>query len=82
MLREAETFRNDYRDQTRRIVFHALKKPIPFMKAKTGASVHEYVERDDEIETRKYCGLVLAGIILGCGGISIIMISRQNRETR
>jgi hypothetical protein len=82
LVREAETFRNDYRDQTRRIVFHALKKPIPFMKAKTGASVHEYVERDDEIETRKYCGLVLAGIILGCGGISIIMISRQNRETR
>ncbi len=82
LVREAETFRNDYRDQSRRIVFHALKKPIPLMKAKTGASVHEYVERDDEIETQKYCGLVLAGIILGCVGISIIIISRQNRETR
>jgi hypothetical protein len=82
LVREAETFRNDYRDQTRRIVFHALKKPIPLMKAKTGNSAREYVERDDEIETQKYCGLVLAGIILGCVTISIIIISRQNRETR
>jgi hypothetical protein len=82
LVREAETFRNDYRDQTRRIVFHALKKPIPFMKAKTGASAREYVERDDEVETQKYCGIVLAGTILGCVGISILIISRQNRETR
>ncbi len=82
LVREAETFRNDYRDQSRRIVFHALKKPIPLMTAKTGASVHEYVERHDQIETQKYCGIVLAGIILGCGGISILIISRQNRQTR
>jgi hypothetical protein len=82
LVREAETFRNDYRDQTRRIVFQALKKPIPLMKAKTGASTREYVERDDEVETQKYCGIVLAAIILGCVGISILIISRQNRETR
>jgi hypothetical protein len=25
---------------------------------------------------------VLAGIILGCGAISILIISRQNRETQ
>jgi hypothetical protein len=40
------------------------------------------VERDDEVETQKYCGIVLAGTILGCVGISILIISRQNRETR
>ena len=82
LVREAETFRNDYRDQTRRIVFHALKKPIPFMKAKTGRSAQEYVVRDDEVETEKYCGFVLAGIILGCGVVSTVIISKQNRQTR
>ena len=32
LVREAETFRNDYRNTGRRIVFHALKKPIPFVQ--------------------------------------------------
>ena len=81
LVREAETFRNDYRDKARRIIFHALKKPIPLMTAKTGKTPQEYVERDDEIETQKYCGIVLAGIIIGCGGLSILIISRQNRQT-
>jgi hypothetical protein len=81
LIREAETFRNDYRDTGRRIVFHALKKPIPFMQAKTGPSVREYVERDDEMDTQRYCGFILAGIIVGCGVISILIISRQNRQT-
>jgi hypothetical protein len=81
LVREAETFRNDYRDKARRIIFHALKKPIPWMTAKTGKTPQEYVERDDEIETQKYCAIVLAGIIIGCGGLSIIIISRQNRQT-
>ena len=82
LVREAETFRNDYRDQQRRGVFHALKKPIPFMTAKTGKSVQEYVERDDEIDTQKYCGIILMGIILGCGVASTVIISRQNRQTK
>ena len=51
------------------------------MTAKTGKTPQEYVERDDEIETQKYCGIVLAGIIIGCGGLSILIISRQNRQT-
>jgi ABC-type multidrug transport system ATPase subunit len=82
IVREAETFRNDYRDQDRRIVFHSLKKPIPFMRSKSDADVRKYVERDDEIETQKYNGIVLAGIIVGCGVISTLIISRQNRQTR
>ena len=81
LVREAETFRNDYRDQDRRIVFHSLKKPIPFMKSKAEADVRKYVERDDEIETQKYCGIVLAGIIVLCGVISTLIISYQNRQT-
>lgn len=81
LIREAETFRNDYRDQKRRIVFHALKKPIPFMTAKTGPDVREYVERDDEMDTQRYCGFVLAAIIILCGMISTLIISRQNRQT-
>jgi hypothetical protein len=82
LVREAETFRNDYRDTERRIVFHALKKPIPLMGREPDDPHNKYVERDDEIETQKYCGIVLASIIIGCCLISILVISRQNRETR
>jgi hypothetical protein len=81
LVREAETFRNDYRDRARRIVFHALKKPIPFMRPATGESVREYVPPDDEIETQKYCGAVLGAIIVACGVISTLIISGQNRQT-
>lgn len=82
LVREAETFRNDYRNKNRRIVFHSLKKPIPFMEQKTGKTVQEYVERDDEVETQKYCGFILIGFVLGCGVVSTVIISRQNRQTK
>ncbi len=82
IVREAETFRNDYRDQERRIVFHALKKPIPFRKPAAVESARDYVPPDDETDTQKYCGTVLAAIIVGCGLISTLIISRQNRDTR
>lgn len=81
LVREAETFRNDYRDKARRIVFYALKKPIPFANSATAGSPREYSERSDEVNTLKYCGLVLAGIILACGLITTQIISRQNRRT-
>jgi hypothetical protein len=82
IVREAETFRNDYRDTERRFVFHALKKPIPFMHLKKGTTEQDYVERDDEMDTQRYCGFVLAAVIIGCGMLSTLIISRQNRETR
>ncbi len=82
IVREAETFRNDYRDTERRFVFHALKKPIPFMPLKKGTTEQDYVERDDEMDTKRYCGFVLAAVIIGCGMLSTLIISRQNRETR
>ena len=82
LVREGETFRNDYRNKERRVVFQALKKPIPFMTRKTGKTTGEYVERDDEVETEKYCGFLLMAIVLGCGVVSTVTISRQNRRTR
>jgi ABC-type multidrug transport system ATPase subunit len=82
LVREAETFRNDYRDRERRIVFHALKKPIPFMRPAAVETARDYVPPDDEIETQKFCGAVLAAIIAGCGVISALIISSQNRQTR
>ena len=82
LVREGETFRNDYRDTERRIVFHALKKPIPLFNPDQPAPNASYVEREGEIETQRYCGIILLSIILGCGVTSIVIISRQNRQTR
>jgi len=82
LVREAETFRNDYRNKDRRIVFHSLKKPLPFVTQKVGKTPNEYVERDDEVDTQKYCGVILASIIFACGVITTVIISRQNRETK
>ena len=82
VVREAETFRNDYRNKDRRVVFYALKKPIPFASREQPKSPGEYVERDDEMDTDRYCGFILGGIIIACGIISTVTISRQNRQTK
>lgn len=82
MVREAETFRNDYRNKELRTVFYALKKPVPFRSQKQDTPQLEYVERDDEMDTDRYCGFILASIILGCGLITTVTISLQNRQTR
>ena len=82
LVREAETFRNDYRNKEPRNVFYALKKPLPFVSQKPQTLSEKYVERDDELETHKYCGFILVAIVLACGVISTIIISRQNRLTR
>jgi ABC transport system ATP-binding/permease protein len=84
LVREAETFRNDYRNKERRNIFLALKKPLPF----SGAAPQEtqpggrYVEATGHLETQKYCGLVLIGIVGGCGLAATWLLSRQNRMTR
>jgi ABC transport system ATP-binding/permease protein len=82
LIREAETFRNDYRDKERRIIFYGLKKPLPFAPEKPPVTVEDYVESDDEIETQKFCGIFLAGVIISCGLLSTWVISRQNRQTK
>jgi hypothetical protein len=66
LVREAETFRNDYRNEKPRHIFLALEKPMPFL--------------DEEMETMKFCGWVLFVVILSCGGIAAWVISRQNRS--
>jgi ABC-type multidrug transport system ATPase subunit len=81
LVREAETFRNDYRNKERRIVFHSLKKPLPWARDPV-ATTSTFVEPTGEIETQKFCGFVLVIIVFACGVISTIVISRQNRQTR
>ena len=81
IVREAETFRNDYRNTERRIVFHSLKKPLPWAK-KVERPKALFVEAEDEIDTQKFCGFILMAFILACGGTATWVISRQNRETR
>jgi hypothetical protein len=81
LVREAETFRNDYRNKENRVVFHALKKPLPFI-AEPPATSTAFTEPRGHVDTQKYCGYILVGIIVGCGIASILIISRQNRMTR
>ena len=82
LVREGETFRNDYRNTERRVVFHALKKPIPFKESDLTGDGDKDLEADDQLETQKYCGIILVLMILSCGVISAVAIGRQNRQTR
>lgn len=68
LVREAETFRNDYRNQKPRHVFLALKKPIPWM--------------DEELETMRFCGVILLLVSLGGCGLAAWVITLQNRKIR
>jgi ABC-type multidrug transport system ATPase subunit len=81
MVREAETFRNDYRNKERRNVFLALTQPLPWASAPT-EPITKYTEPSDEIDTRKFCAIILLVIVFGCGTLSTLIISRQNRMTR
>jgi ABC-type multidrug transport system ATPase subunit len=81
IVREAETFRNDYRSKDRRVVFNALLKPLPWAKSKSSGP-EAFEATDDEIETQKYCGSILLMFIVGCGIATTLVISRQNRLTR
>jgi len=81
LVREAETFRNDYRNEKRRIIFHALKKPLPWAGPPPGPA--EIYEPDPyEIETPKYCGFILLLFIIACCGGATLAISLQNKRTR
>lgn len=81
LVREAEIFRNDYRYKERREVFHALKKPLPWAKDRSEEK-GPYVEPTDDVDTQKYCGVILAGFTLLGGIASTLIISRQNRQTK
>ncbi|MFN6045716.1 MAG: hypothetical protein ACK49I_09630, partial [Verrucomicrobiota bacterium] len=81
LIREAESFRNDYRDKDYRIIFHALKKPLPWAGEKKSTANGD-VDDSSEIDTRYYCAIFLFSVIALCGVISTVVISRQNRATR
>jgi ABC-type multidrug transport system ATPase subunit len=81
LVREAEIFRNDYRNKDNRVVFHALKKPLPFI-AETPAPGPTFTDPEGHLDTQKYCGFILLGIILSCGVATSLIIARQNRMTR
>jgi hypothetical protein len=81
LVREAETFRNDYRNTENRVVFHALKKPIPFIAGRPATGT-VFTEPEGHMETQRYCGVVLGLFITGCVILSTFIIHRQNRMTR
>ncbi|MCU0777590.1 MAG: hypothetical protein MUF86_07980 [Akkermansiaceae bacterium] len=81
LVREAETFRNDYRNTENRVVFHALKKPIPFIAGQPVAGA-VFTEPEGHMETQRYCGVILGLFITGCMILSTFIIHRQNRMTR
>jgi hypothetical protein len=94
LVREAETFRNDYRNKEPRHVFLALEKPIPFYEIfsfnssdpeKTSAAdqlrIHDdAISPPGQIETMKFCGAILLLVVLGCCLLSARLIREQNRK--
>jgi len=87
LVREAETFRNDYRNKEPRHVFLALEKPIPFydwIEAEPMQSNHgrEKISKRGQIETMKFCGFILLAVCLGCCFLASWFIWIQNRRVR
>jgi len=82
MVREAETFRNDYRNKETRDVFLSLKKPLPWASDPPPGKQAVYVEPTGMLETQRYCTFFLIAIVIACLLIAIFNISRQNRQTR
>lgn len=66
LIREAETFRNDYRNDKPRHVFLALQKPIPLSST--------------QIDSMHFCGFVLIGVSISCATLAAFVIGRQNRS--
>jgi ABC transport system ATP-binding/permease protein len=66
LVREAETFRNDYRNEKPRHVFLALEKPIPFTSR--------------QADTMRFSGWILVGVSLGSAALTALVIGRQNRS--
>ena len=68
MIREAETFRTDYREEKTkpRHIFMGLKKPFGHSK----------------VETLDYDGICLLGVIFVSLGATAFVLAAQNRRTR
>jgi hypothetical protein len=85
LVREAETFRNDYRNEGYRNVFLALKKPLPLANAprhSADAPLRPGLppSTESQIETLRYCGAILFLFIATCLTLAILAVSRQNRR--
>jgi ABC-type multidrug transport system ATPase subunit len=87
LVREAETFRNDYRNKEYRNIFLALEKPLPFAGAKpeepngTTRKLKAARKSTPEVETIRYCGFVLVGLVAGCWAVASSVLSYQSRRT-
>lgn len=66
LVREAETFRSDYRNTRQRNVFLAQKKTIA----------------GTEIDTLEFAAAIQLLIVFGCGVAAAISLAAQNRRTR
>ncbi|WP_367873715.1 ATP-binding cassette domain-containing protein [Luteolibacter sp. Populi] len=67
LIREAETFRLDYRNAEKpRLIFLGLKKPFG----------------NDWIDTLDYDAILLILVMLACGGSTAAVLGIQNRRTR
>jgi len=88
LVREAETFRNDYRNPGIRNIFLALEKPLPFVGAKRAESTAGAAKPARpgpskwEMETQRYCCLVLVGLVGACWIAASFILTYQNRRTR
>ena len=86
LIREAETFRNDYRNAEYRNIFLALKKPLPFAGAKknapAGSADSGPTKPDPEMDTLRYCGYLLGSVVFGCWVLTSLALAYQSRRTR
>ena len=83
LIREAETFRQDYRNTEYRNIFLALKKPLPIGRRQNSADdiVSGGNTAGVEVNTIRYCVTVLLTVVLGCWAITSAALARQNRKT-
>jgi hypothetical protein len=82
MVREAETFRSDYRNESLRNVFLALYKPLPWATESSTDLKTVKPEPVGTIDTARYCAIFLGGLSIICIYLTIFSVSRQNRQTR
>jgi hypothetical protein len=80
LIREAETFRNDYRTKEYRNIFLALKKPLPFAGPKPAKPAQG--EAEPLVDTTRFCGYLLGTVVICCWMITSLALFFQSRRTR
>lgn len=85
LVREAETFRNDYRNEKARNVFLGLKKSFTLIEPGPQNSGDPQAESKGlvlEFETLDCAIVSQLLIVIGCGVVSSLILASQNRRTR